>query len=45
MFVFNFKIKAKKNSNFGGGAVRNSGNNMYSRYGYNKFTVARYSRE
>lgn len=44
MFVFNLKIKAK-NGNFGGGAVRNSGNNMYSRHGCNKFTVARYSRK
>lgn len=44
MFVFNLKLRLK-NSNFGGGAVRNSGNNMYSRHGCNKFTVARYSRK
>ena len=43
MFVFNFKIKAKKTVILA--AVRNSGNNMYSRHGCNKFTVARYSRK
>lgn len=45
MFVFNLKIKAKKTVIFGGGAVCNGGNNMYSRHGCNKFTVARYSRK